>query len=59
MSKYQTKTCIGIYCGKRMNKSTFGGFRVHPALEFLDLDWIPCRVKGFCSDKCMKDTPNE
>lgn len=55
--KIKTKTCIGIYCGKRMNRNTGGGFRYRAKIKFLDLDWIPCRVKGFCSVRCMEETP--
>jgi len=55
--KYKTKTCIGIYCGKRMNRNTGGGFRYREKINFLDLSFIPHRVKGFCSKRCMEETP--
>ena len=48
--------CKGIYCGKRLNSNTGGGFRFRPALKFAKLDYIPHREKGFCSEKCQIET---
>ncbi|NOQ93742.1 MAG: hypothetical protein GQ547_03805 [Methylophaga sp.] len=54
MAKYNVGICKNEHCGTRQNKSTGGWFHtLSNPLEFLIVDFLEWRVKGYCSEKCM------
>ena len=47
--------CKNKHCGKKQNNHTKGWFNTLPEpMKFLLVPFIPCRVAGYCSDKCWK-----